>query len=197
MTASIPVASPSDDRRCRKVVDTTQRAGTHRRRIEDDHVGRMPGPQAPRSVIPKRSAGREVSMRTASSRCRVPRLTHPVTEQVVGKQASQSWLACAPASERPSTVCGSVSRSRLRSSKFTTPCGSGPGDRSRGRGKRRGRSRPRRVRAPSVIVRSSSLRARPATARDPDARPTWTNGPDSSSRDANVSFSAAARAGSR
>ena len=52
------------------------------------------------------SAGRDVSMRTASSIVSTLFARTQWPSRWVEKHASQSWLACAPASESPSTVAG-------------------------------------------------------------------------------------------
>src|SRR5882724_1257984 len=70
-----------------------------------------PGARRPRSAMPKTSAGWVVRRRTASSSESTPRSRTQVPSSSVGAQASHSWLACAPASERPIMVAGCASSS--------------------------------------------------------------------------------------
>src|SRR5439155_312969 len=70
-----------------------------------------PGARRPRSAMPKTSAGWVVRRRTASSSESTPRSRTQVPSSSVGAQASHSWLACAPASERPIMVAGCMSSS--------------------------------------------------------------------------------------
>ncbi len=55
------------------------------------------------------SAGSEVSLRTASSSVSALRSRTQRESRWVEKHESHSWLACAPASDSPIIVCGSVS----------------------------------------------------------------------------------------
>ncbi len=75
----------------------------------------LPTSSVPRSVMPKISAGRWVSMWMPSSRLNASRPRMNDDRNSVEYLASHSWLAWAPASDRPITVLGSLSSTWMSS----------------------------------------------------------------------------------
>src|SRR5438876_9046003 len=111
-TARMPCASetsrsaPAGKSRTRRSVEQPTVAGS-----KTVTSAASPGASRPRSAMPKTSAGWVVRRRTASSSESTPRSRTQVPSSSVGAQASHSWLACAPASERPIMVAGCASSS--------------------------------------------------------------------------------------
>src|SRR5438874_710823 len=114
-TARIPAASETS-RSAPAGKSYTRRSGPQLTVAGSNTVTSAASPAArrPRSRMPKTSAGSDVRRRTASSSDRTLFSRIHLPSSAVGAQASQSWLACAPASDSPSIVAG------WRSSSATT-----------------------------------------------------------------------------
>ena len=85
-------------RTLREVVDPPERAAAHGLGVEDRDVGSKP--------FRETSAERDVRSRTACSIERTPFSRTQRASRSVGAHASHSWLAWAPASDRPSIDAG-------------------------------------------------------------------------------------------
>ena len=154
-------SAPAGKSRTRRSGRAADRVG-----IEDDDVGGEPD-REPAAVARGRRARRvaDVSRRTPSSSESTPFSRTQCPSRWVGAHASQSWLAWAPASERPSTV-RRVARAarRPRPRRCSRPaCGSAPRGRSRARGRASGRSGRRRARPRPPRRCAPRARARPGT----------------------------------
>ena len=161
-----------------EVAHAAQRRAADRRRIEDRHVGRAARPRAARGPRGRTDPRlRAVSRRTASSSESTPFSRTQWPSSSVGAQASQSWLACAPASESPSMVAGCASSSatmalvgvqdrdaeaRLEIRSRARGRASGRPDARRARPRRR-RGGARRARAPTATRDLTMSAKRPAS----------------------------------